>query len=448
MGLEGDLIYRILLAVVLGGFIGLERQIHQSSEEGNKKGNELGLRSVSIVALLGALMGLLYTSLPLLTIIFSIFIGLLILMYYFFDSWFSKDYGITTEMAIAYVFLSGFLLTADLISPLFVTGLTILVAVILSRKDTIHEMTENIRSAELRSFISYLVIALIILPMLPNKTYALSDLPFIGSIVSQFGNNAAVNAPFLNPFKLWLYVALITGVDVAGYILERTIGQKKGWMLTSLIGGLISSTATTYSLAKESKGSKIPTLLVSAAIIANLASFVQIAALLAPLNQELFIRALPVLGMIILSGAAVCSWLVLRRARSDGSAKAEITRKSSATTHHLFNLYPALKFVGLYLAISVISKIAYNLFGTTGFIVSMGIAAFTGMDAVTVSLAQFAGGQISYTLALAAFVFANFVNLSVKAFFSFTAGSRQFAVQFLLGSLAMSLGGILGVLLI
>lgn len=184
-----------------------------------------------------------------------------------------------------------------------------------------------------------------------------------------------------------MYVALITGVDVAGYILERTLGQKKGWILTSLVGGLISSTATTYSLARESKQSKISKLLVSAAILANLASYLQIAALMAALNLELFIRALPALGLIMLSGVLVCTFLLLHRSKDDAKANAQGNRERAAATKHLFSFYPALKFVGLYLLISIVSKVAYNLFGTTGFIVSIGIAALTGMDAVTVSLA-------------------------------------------------------------
>lgn len=446
--MEGQVIYRIGLAIILGAFIGLERQIHQTNEESNKKGSEIGLRTFSLIALLGGISGLLHVQLPVLAVFLSIFMALLIGTYYVLDSWFTKDYGFTTEMAMGYVYLVGFLLGAAILSPLLLIGFTVFVAIILSRKDTIHKATESINRKELQSFTSYLVIALIILPLLPDRSFAITDIPFIGDIAKQFGSNNALNAPFLNPFKLWMYVALITGVDVAGYILERTVGQKKGWFLTSLVGGLISSTATTYSLAKESKESKIPTLLVSAAILANLASFIQIAALMAPLNQQLFARALPVLGMILLGGGAVCAWLLLHRAKSDASVKNQPKRKvSKPASHRLFSLYPALKFVGLYLAISIISKVAYNLFGTTGFIVSMGIAALTGMDAVTVSLAQFAGGQIDYGLALAAFVFANFVNLTTKAVFSFTAGSRQFGLMFLFGSLAMSLAGVLGLLL-
>ncbi|MBI1862721.1 MgtC/SapB family protein [Candidatus Microgenomates bacterium] len=446
--MEGQIIYRIGLAVVLGAFIGLERQIHQTNEIGNKKGSEIGLRTFSLIALLGAIAGLLSPQLPVLAGSLGAFMGLLIFFYYFFDSWFTRDYGFTTEMAMGYVFLMGYLLGVAVLSPLLLVGITILVAVILSRKDMIHKATESIHRKELQSFTSYLVIALIILPLLPDRSFAITDIPFVGEIAKEIGTNRALSAPFLNPHTLWLYVALISGVDVAGYILERVVGQKKGWFLTSLVGGLISSTATTYSLAKESVGSKIPRLLVSAAILANLASFVQIAALMAPLNKELFARTLPVLGMIMLGGGAVCAWFLLRRTTADVPVKSNAVRKATkSSSHRLFSIYPALKFVGLYLGISIISKLAYSLFGTTGFIVSMGIAALTGMDAVTVALAQFAGGQIDYRLALAAFVFANFVNLTTKAVFSFTAGSREFGVRFLMGSVAMSAAGVLGILL-
>jgi uncharacterized membrane protein (DUF4010 family) len=49
----------------------------------------------------------------------------------------------------------------------------------------------------------------------------------------------------LNPFKFWLLVALIVGMRLGGYIVYKWMGAKTGSVLSGLLGGLISSTATT-----------------------------------------------------------------------------------------------------------------------------------------------------------------------------------------------------------
>ena len=61
---------------------------------------------------------------------------------------------------------------------------------------------------------------------LPNKSFYLSSIPALETILSAYkislGKLAGIE--ILNPFKLWLVVALITGIDIFGYILEKTIG--------------------------------------------------------------------------------------------------------------------------------------------------------------------------------------------------------------------------------
>ncbi len=443
MELDGGIIYKLILSVVLGGFIGLERQMHQTEEDAAQPGKgpfeQLGLRTFAFISLLGTLVGFSVAESPLIATFITGFVFLLTLGFYFFDSWYSRDYGITTELAVAYMYFMGFFIGYPLISLQLVIALTIVAAVVLSRKDKIKAVTDRIRKNEVRSFTSYLVIALVILPLLPDHSFSAGEIPFVGDVMRSLSvPKGALELPFINPFSLWLYVALITGVDVAGYILERTVGKSKGWLLTSTVAGFISSTALTFSIAKESKKSQFINILVSGAIIANLASFIQLAVLIAPLNPFFFSRAFPVILAMLLTGAGIV-WYYYRK-RKKGMIKVT-SADQTIESKRLFHLYPALKFVGIYLVITTVSKIAYALFGETGFLISMGLAALSGMDAVVIALSQFAGSQISLDLALFTFVIANTINLLVKSVYAFIEGNRIFAQSFLTGVAAITAAG-------
>jgi uncharacterized membrane protein (DUF4010 family) len=79
-----------------------------------------------------------------------------------------------------------------------------------------------------------------------------------------------------------MIVVLITGIDVFGYILGRMVGNKNGFALTSFMAGFVSSTSATQSLAQRSNNTRFVNHLVGAAVLANLASFLQIFLLVGP----------------------------------------------------------------------------------------------------------------------------------------------------------------------
>lgn len=224
-------------------------------------------------------------------------------------------------------------------------------------------------------------------------------------------------------------MALITGIDILGYILERTFGQRRGWLLASIAGGFISSTATTQSLAQQSKETKHVSPLVAAAIVSNLASFFQIGVVILAVNSTFFLTVVPSLLLLILSGTAVSLFFLVRQEKGTKQTQ-HIT---DVKTHEIFNLGPALKFAFLFLTITVVSKLALAFFGSSGFLVTTAIGALAGLDAVMINTAQLAGQTIDMRLAVFAFLLANAVNLSAKSAYSFLQGNRTFAIRLTAG---------------
>ena len=105
--------------------------------------------------------------------------------------------------------------------------------------------------------ISYAIIALVALPVLPDYSYKLKDIPVLPGILEGFNVDLGKfdTLDLINPRNIWFIVVLITGIDVFGYILSRIVGSKSGFAVTSFMAGFVSSASTTQSLALRSKKS-------------------------------------------------------------------------------------------------------------------------------------------------------------------------------------------------
>lgn len=436
------------LALILGGVIGLEREINEKrvTHPDQEQTAIIGIRTFSLVGLLGGLAGLLYVYNNLVySILISSTFMVLVIVYYILDSINTKDLGFTTELATIFTFLLGVLLTLNIIPIQIILAIGVLLILLLSRKRQIKKVVKDVGHQEVNAFVSYAIIAVVILPFLPNESYALVDIPFIRGLLTAFGAdlNGLAELELINPFRLWLIVALITGVEIVGYILERTLGHAKGWILTSIAGGFISSTAVTQSLAQESKESKHVNVLLASALVANLTSFFQVGIIIASVNSIFFISTLGSLIPIIISALVLSVFFLFKKSP-------QTTKKTLKHTenHEIFNMAPALKFAGLFLVINVVSQIALFYFGQAGFLATSGIGALVGIDAVMINTATLAGKTISAQTGVMAFIIINAVNLLGKTFYSFLQGKREFAVKFGLSVVVIIASSLIGLLFV
>lgn len=420
---------KLSLGFILGAVIGLEREVNEKkSLNRNKQATAIvGLRSFSLTAVLGVIVGLLYTKFLALSLLIGLAFFILLILFYFFDTNQTKDHGITSELAVIYSFLIGVLLAVELIPVQLIIAITILVTLVLSQKEMIKGVVGDIHKTELNAFIGFAIIALVILPFLPNTSFAVGDIPGIKNFLQNihFYQEKIVNTDIINPFKLWLIVALITGVDLLGFILEKVIGQKRGWLLTSAVGGFVSSTATTQSIAQESRKRSNINSLLSAAVLANMVSFFQIALLIGALNAILFIKLVPILTAMVITASVIIFYFIRKKEQ-------ETTDFKQTSGGTIIDISSALKFAFLFLAISIFSKIALEIFGNSGLIAATAIGALIGLDAVMINTAQLAGTRIDFALGILAFILANAVNLLAKSFYCFMTGKKEFAVKFLI----------------
>jgi uncharacterized membrane protein (DUF4010 family) len=145
----------------------------------------------------------------------------------------SIDPGQTTEVALGLTFLLGALVVTGPREAAIVLGAT--TAMLLHLRDELKGWVASLSDQDMRAIMQFVVVSLIVLPVLPDQAYG------------PYG--------VLNPREIWWMVVLIVGLNLIGYGAFRLLGQKVGTALAGILGGVVSSTATTVTYARMSKHS-------------------------------------------------------------------------------------------------------------------------------------------------------------------------------------------------
>lgn len=415
----------LFLASIFGALLGLGRE---SSVEKDVEVTS-GVRTFTLVSLMGAFGGVFYLRESVSAfLVVSLSVAALIIAYYIISSLKNGGVGFTTEISLLYTFFIGFLTVTQFLSVQIIVALVVVALLVLSLRDQAKRLIVGVSTQEIRSFISYAVVALVILPFLPDRSFGLGDIPGLTDFFKAFNLNVGGFAvlEIFNPRKLWFIVVLITGIDVFGYVLGRLLGSKKSHALTSFVGGFVSSTSTTQALAQKSVGSKQVNSLVGAALLANLASFLQIFLLVGPLNPRLIVQLVPLITAIVVAAGVLAIYFLSRKEKLEAPVKKIAGEESE---RKIFSLSSALKFALLLTVIKFVTKVCLLLFGQAGFLASSVIASLAGLDAILVNLAEIADKTITFKTALLTFVLVNATNLTSKVVYAYLQGSKAFALR-------------------
>jgi uncharacterized membrane protein (DUF4010 family) len=383
------------IALAAGLLIGLERE--QSWRPSKDHGSFLGgVRTYPLFALLGAVSTLLGRVL---SVWFPLvgFLGVLTLvaLSYADDVKKERDRGLTTEASMLLTFLLGALASSSgVVEPMgrrviAVAALAVVVTLLLSAKPVLHALVERVSRDDLFATVKFLIVAVLVLPLLPNTTMGPLDV--------------------INPFRVGLMVVLIAGISFLGYVAIRVLGPGRGLTVTALLGGLVSSTAVTLSFAGRAR--KEPALAPVAALAIVLAStimfariLVEVAAVHLPLLRPLM---LPVLAM---GTAGVTAAAILYR-----GARGTNPAPSAVPLSNPFELSSAVRFGLLFAGVLVASKAAELYAGPAGIYAAAALAGTTDVDAITLSTANLARSGLETRVATTTILVGAISNTAVKA---------------------------------
>jgi uncharacterized membrane protein (DUF4010 family) len=411
------------LAASAGLLIGLERE--RSAPADRKEESFLGgARTHPLFALVGGVsvlasrqVGAWAAVLPLAGLI------ALLVANYWGDVLGNRSRGITSEAAFLLSFMLGALsLTEGVIEPLsskvfVVSAVAVVATALLSSKPTIHPLVQRISSTDLAGTLKFLVVAVVVVPLLPDETFGPLQV--------------------LNPHDIGLYVILISGISFMGYAGIRLLGPERGLGLTGIVGGLVSSTAVTLSLAGRTREHE--ELCESASLAVILAStimFLRVIVIVAVVDASLVRLVAPPMVASTLAGigASLFLWLRSRRVRRAAGV---------IGFTNPFELARALGFALLFAVVLVGSKAAAIYLGNAGTYAAGLVAGTTDVDAITLSMAGLARTSVDPRVAATTIFLGAGANTLVKGVLAAALGGWRFGRYVLAGQLLMLCAGIL-----
>ncbi len=268
------------------------------------------------------------------------------------------DTGLTTEAAMLVMYGVGAYLVVGSTTVAIILGAV--VAVLLHLKPQMQSFAGKLGDEDFKAIMQFVVITMLILPLLPSEYYG----PF----------------KVLNPFKLWLMVVLIVGISLTGYIIYKFFGEKAGTLAGGILGGLISSTATTVSYARRTREN--PQTAALAAVVIMMASaivFARVLLLISTTAPTFFSQASGPLGVMLMV-TLVLAGIAWSMARGE---KSEMPKQSNPS-----ELKAALVFGALYGVVLLAVAAAKEYFGQSGLYVVAVLSGLTDMDAITLSVAE------------------------------------------------------------
>lgn len=389
--------WRFGAALLIGALIGLEREFIQQ-----RSGDPefAGIRTFSLIALLGAIAAY-FSADHGIALFVAAYIGLVALIWASYYGEVSKgiEEGVTTEVAGLIVPLLGAMVIWDRVE--LAAALGVITALLLALKPTLHNLARRMSAGDLRAMLEFALISAVILPILPNRAFG----PF----------------NVINPFQIWLFVVLVSGIGFLGYVLIKILGTEQGVGLTGLLGGLVSSTATTVSLAGRGKvNPALSSVLVMGIVISSSVMLPRVLTEVAVVHSPLLGIVGAPIGAMLVTGIIIVIFLYRRRTALSEESRAE------TEVQNPLRITAAITFGLVFLVVLVGVRAANEFFGDAGVYVASAITGILDVDAITLSAAELASsGEIQIQVAAISVLLASLVNTAAKAVLAIVLGAPE-----------------------
>jgi uncharacterized membrane protein (DUF4010 family) len=424
--MDRELVASLGVALAVGLLVGLERQMAIAGKDGRE--HLLGgVRTFPLIALMGAVSTLIARALGV-WIGAAALLGLVALIAVYRITLKGEDRvgGVTTEIAALVTWLLGALAVSDVVASfggrlLTVAALGVVTTLLLSVKPRLHALVSRISNEDIFATLQILVVAVVVYPLLPDEGYG----PFDA----------------VNPRQTGRMVLFVGGLSFVGYVASRLLGPGRGLTLTGVVGGLVSSTAVTFSMSRRARGDERLTAPCALAIvIASTVMFARVLVLAGAIHLQLALRlAAPLVAM----GAAglLFVWLQARPVNQEKQATGDVELKNP------FELRSAIIFGLLFSAVIFVVKAARETLGDAALYGAAVLAGTTDVDAITLSTASLAKGGLELPLASLAIVLAAISNTTVKGGIAFVTGGRALGMRVAGAFLAMAVAGVIAVVI-
>jgi uncharacterized membrane protein (DUF4010 family) len=326
----------------------------------------------------------------------------------------------TTEVAAVLIVALGVL--AGLGRMDIAGGSAALIVLVLSEKQRLHRAVRKIGEEELRAALQFAVLALVVLPLLPDETFG----PLGG----------------VNPRSLWIVVLLFSGLSFAGYLARKAVGASRGYGLAGAIGGAISSTAVTLTFARKSKAN--PALsgpLATGVAGACVVLMPRLIVLSLVLNPRVAWRLVSLFAIPFVVGIVVVGALLWwqRGARHE---------KAEDELRNPLGLWTAIRMALAFQAALMLVAWVRQQVGLPGVLPAAALIGFTDMDALNIAMNRLGDQPESVALAAVAIGVGTVSNTVLKLGLALTLGSPAFRRLAAVALLALGAATVAGILVV
>ena len=404
---------RLAVAALAGMAVGLERE--WSGHASGPGARFAGVRTFFLIGAIGGVAGWLL-SLGQIAASAALLVGtsgLIVAAYLIAARRTPEAIDGTTETAALLVLGTGLL--AGLGSLTLASGIVAVTLLLLGEKEAIRAFVKRIGREEMFAALRFAVLALVVLPLLPEGPFG----PLGG----------------IRPRALWTVVLIFSGVNFAGYLARRALGDTRGYLAMGALGGLVSSTAVTLSFSRQSRDEpEHSAALAAGTIAACTVVLLRVVVVLLVLNAALAPRV--ALGLAPMFAVGLVLIYLGHRREPDGKP----THPSGETRNPL-RLGSAIV---LALGFQVVLTLLYLFqaqFGDSGVLASAALAGLTDLDAITFGMSGLAENPAMISIAARALVLAAIVNTGFKTALALGLGSPAYRRLAVPGLLVVALAG-------
>lgn len=407
---ELEILQRLGLAAAVGLLFGIERGWQQRS---GKDGSRVaGIRTFTLIGLCGGVCGLLAAKGG------GLFLGLAFLglagAFSLYELRRMRDSGNFSATGLVTALLTFALGAYGAQGSMMATGAAaVLAALVLAERQKLHGFLRHVTWLELRAALLLLVMTVVLLPVLPDRTVD----PWQA----------------VNPHEIWLMTVMIAAVSFGGYVAMRLSGERRGLLYAGIMGGLITSTTVTWTFARLVR--RHPGMLaeVCAAILAAwLVSLMRMTAIACVVTMAMAPPLAPAMGAAVLTLLVPILLCFLRAGRSQGE---------KLPLSNPFELLEVLKLGALLAVILLASKAASHWFGDAGVSVLGAASGFLDVDPITLSMARMVREGALPSFGASVILLAALTNGMAKAALGFAFGGARLGLVLLASFLAATASG-------
>ena len=405
---------RFLLVLAFSLAIGLEQRRHHLTEnEDLLFGTD---RTFTFIGLLGYVLFIADTKnyLPFLT--GFVVTGLFLAIYYFQKISQHSNYGLTSSILALLTYCIPIMVFTQ---PIWLLLSFVVVILILTEvKNHLISLSKKASEEEFITLAKFIAFAGVILPLLPNQPIS-DQIP-------------------ISPYHLWLAVVVVSGISYISYLLKKFVFPDSGIILTGILGGLYSSTATTVIIARREKDGTAPAKVVSAMMMANGMMYLRILILAFLFNPAIAsVLAIPFLILL-----AIC--IVIAKISEKTSPAIDIsgTEKLPAVGNsNPLELKTAVIFGLLFVFFALVTEYVTKTYGNSGVTSLAFIVGITDIDPFLLNMLQHPGGITEGIIALAIINATNSNNI-LKMIYSITLSSKKLNKSLIINFSILILSGL------